>query len=76
VLDLHMSGPGRYWLRVNLREGDHGQFRYTALQGGENGAQIASWSMGLASGIWLALGALVVFELLGERGWIRLEEAG
>ena len=49
--------------------------RYTTLQGGEIGAQIGAWAIGLASGVWLVLGALVVLELVTERGWIHIEGA-
>jgi len=75
VFDLRESKPGRYWLWVNLQAGDSGHVRYTTLQGGEIGAQIGAWAIGLASGVWLVLGALVVLELVTERGWIHIEEA-
>ncbi len=75
VFDLRESKPGRYWLRVNLQAGDSGHMRYTTLQGGEIGARIGAWAIGLASGVWLVLGALVVLELVTERGWMHIEGA-
>jgi hypothetical protein len=75
TLDMRGMQPGNYWLRVNLQSGDHGQVRYTMLQGGGVWAQIAAWAIGVASGAWLALGALIVCDLLAARGWIHSGEA-
>jgi hypothetical protein len=76
ALDMRGMQPGDYWLRVNLRAGDNGQVRYTTLQGGGIWAQIAAWTIGLASGAWLVVGALIVCELLAARGWLRPGEVG
>jgi hypothetical protein len=69
--DMRGMQPGNYWLRVSLQSGDHGQVRYTTLQGGGSWAQVAAWAIGLAAGAWLLLGALIVCELLAARSWIR-----
>ena len=74
TLDMQGMQIGNYWLRVNLLAGDHGQVRYTTLQGGGIWAQIAAWAIGLAAGAWLVLGALMVCELLAVRGWLRTRE--
>jgi hypothetical protein len=71
AFDMRGMQAGNYWLRVNLRAGDHGQVRYTTLQGGGVWAQVAAWAIGLAAGAWLVLGALIVCELLAARGWMR-----
>jgi hypothetical protein len=75
ALDMAGMQPGNYWLRVGLQAGEHGQVRYTTLQGGGLWAQVAAWAIGLAAGAWLLLGALIVCELLAARGWIQAAEA-
>jgi hypothetical protein len=75
AFDMRGMQSGNYWLRVDLRAGDHGQVRYTMLQGGGIWAQIAAWAIGLAAGAWLTLGALIVCDLLAARGWIHAAEA-
>jgi hypothetical protein len=45
--------------------------RYTTLQGGGVLAQIASWAIGLAAGVWLVLGLLAVLEALAASGRMR-----
>jgi hypothetical protein len=75
AFDMRGMQIGNYWLRVDLRAGDHGQVRFTTLQGGGIGAQIASWAIGLTAGLWLVVGALILCEWLAGRGWIKAAEA-
>jgi hypothetical protein len=75
TVDLTGLEPGSYWLKIALREGGGGQLRYAMLQGGGALAQVTSLLVGITAGLWLALDALVIFEFLTERGWLKARSA-
>lgn len=66
-LSLQDLEPGQYQLAVTLREGRGGLLNYVALYGGGILGTLSALALGFAAGLWAALAALSLLEILGER---------
>jgi hypothetical protein len=68
VVDLQGLQPGDYQVEVRLQEGAGGLVRFVAQSGGGVPGGLAAWGFGIAAGLWLALAALALLEVLAARG--------
>lgn len=73
-LDLVGLPPGNYRLDATLRQGDGGFLEYVAVYGGGLPGRLAAVTLGLATGAWLALCAVLLLDMLSGTAWLETAE--